>query len=174
MRKNNLQALCRHFELDDTGPVITLRRLLKAHLQTNREQLENDPTYIRLYPRYGRGRQNFQPDRHGSHPNDDQDHDSRRNSHTPFDDEWHGIRQPDVDIDNAADTVNPPSPPSRHASQNLNTPPSSPEQEEPHPFPHPAQERHPSTSFSTYTYYLFSFRALPLYFPTSSFHFEAS
>jgi hypothetical protein len=73
MRKNNLQALCRHFELNDNGPVTTLRQLLKTHLQNNREQLANNPNYVRLYPRHSRDRQNFQPKR--DHPNDDQDND---------------------------------------------------------------------------------------------------
>ena len=38
MLKKDLRASCRHFELDDDGPVATLRQLLKTHLRDNRVQ----------------------------------------------------------------------------------------------------------------------------------------
>jgi len=56
MRKNGLQALCRHFGLDNDGPVITLRQTIKTHLRDNHAQLANNAIYTRLYPR-GPGRQ---------------------------------------------------------------------------------------------------------------------
>jgi len=144
MRKNGLQALCRHFELDDDGPVTTLRQLLKTHLQNNRHLLENDPVYTRLYPRPGRGRRPLP-----NPPDNDQDHDHDHNSHhggsrapsTPsVDEEWHGIHQlPDADVNNNAVTAN-------------NSPHQSPEPDEPPRLPHITQDRQRSTSISAYTF----------------------
>jgi len=157
MRKNGLQALCRHFGLDDNGPVATLRQLLKTHLRNNRAWLADNPIYIRLYPRHGRRQQNFQPanEPDEDHPDNDQDRNSQRTCSPtltpPIDDEWHGIHHPNIDIG----AVIPPSLPSQHPSTNPATTPliRSPEPEEP-PFPHwqPEQERRPSSSFSTYTF----------------------
>ena len=155
MCKNGLQALCRHFGLDDDGPVATLRQLLKTHLRNNRAQLADNPIYVRLYPRHRRRQQNLQPanEPDEDHPDNDQDRDSQRNRspslNPSIDGEWHGIQQPNIDID----AVNPPSLPSRHPSTNPATTPllRSPEPEEP-PFSQPEQERHPSSYFSTYTF----------------------
>jgi hypothetical protein len=153
MRKNSLQALCRHFGLTDDGPVTTLRQRLKTHLQDNREQLENNPIYLRLYPRHGRGQQNIQPavEPEEDLPNNDQDNETHHGSPAPsapsIYSEWHGIHQPENDINDAGDIANPPLS-SRQPSANPTIPPSirSPEPEEA-PFP---QQRHQSPSFSTY------------------------
>jgi hypothetical protein len=151
MRKNDLQALCRHFAIDDAGPVITLRQLLKTHLRDNRELLEADPLYARLYPRHGRGRQNSQPlpSDHGDNlPDDNQNFNPQHNSPTPsFDDEWHGIQQP---IHNADELDDPPLLPSRQPSIVPATPPfiRSPTPED-FPLPQPEPRRQRSVSFST-------------------------
>ena len=144
MRKNHLQALCRHFNLDDDGPVTTLRELLKTHLRNNRQRLEDNPIYARLYPRLGRGRQpgRNQPDDH----HHDEDHNPQRNSQPPppapsDHDEWHGIQHPDDDND--ANDV---------AGTRNNSPIPSPEPDDPPRSPQTIQGRRRSVSFSTYLF----------------------
>src|SRR5258705_11244764 len=85
MRKNDLQALYQHFELNDNRPVTALRQRLKNYLQNNHGQLENNPIYSRLYP--CRGRQNPQPahnpNDHEDDPNNSQDQNTQQNPGTP-------------------------------------------------------------------------------------------
>jgi hypothetical protein len=149
MRKNALQALCRHFGLDDIGPVTTLRQILKTHLQDNHAQLANNAIYTRLYPR-GPGRQNLRPPI--EHNEDRNSHRSHSPTPTPsIDDSWNGIPDagiPDIDIDDAI-SVNPPSLPSRRPSPDIAA--RSPEPEE-IPIPQFGQERHLSIPLSTYTF----------------------
>jgi hypothetical protein len=162
MRKNALQALCRHFELDDEGPVITLRQRLKVFLQEHHEQLEDNPIYSRLYPR--RGRQILQPVNDHNGDDNDQDHGSQHSvPGTPAltnNSDWHGIHQPGDDNDNIDNIINPPpSVSSRHPSA---TPPliRTPEPEEA-PFPQSEQERHRSLSLSTYNLFSPFFSGTP-------------
>ncbi len=147
MRKNNLQALCRHFELDDDGPVTTLRRLLKTYLQNNRQQLEGNPVYTRLYPRHGRGRRPLADRDHDNENRDDNlgpQRDDRVSPTPSFNDEWDGIRLPDANVNNATDTA-------------INTPPSSPPPDDPPRLPQLeiTHERHRSASFSTFNFLFF-------------------
>jgi hypothetical protein len=51
LKKHELKALCRHFNLDDDGLVTELRTRLTDHLSLHREDLQNNPLYTRLYPR---------------------------------------------------------------------------------------------------------------------------
>src|SRR5258707_11416084 len=109
MCKNDLQALCQHFELDDNGPVTALRQCLKNYLQNNCRQLKNNPIYSRLYPH--QGRQNPQPahdpDDHEDDPDNGQDQNTQQNPGTPppsDNADWHGLNQPEGDIaDNNSD-----------------------------------------------------------------------
>jgi len=119
MRKNHLQALCRHFNLDNDRPVTNLRQSLKTHLQDNHRQLENNPIYTRLYPRLGRGRRpglnlpNYDQDRDQDH---NQDHSPQCDNHVSpapsIAEEWHGIHHTDDDADSAASIANNPPIPS--------------------------------------------------------------
>ena len=113
MKKRELQALSRHFDLDDDGLVADLRTRLNDYLTTHRNTLQNNPLYTRLYPRRGPRNQLQLPGNNNNNDNNDDDVgdiDINDNNENNID------VGPDNNSDNADDH---PDPPNHHRSPSV-------------------------------------------------------